>query len=359
MLEMISALLLALTQSPSAIGPDDFTARAWGSDLVFKITLPGYKEAPVGLAGFRKDPKLRDGNQVRFYGGIKGSQDAHVTVITYIGDLPSSDWRKRLLDKQLVGAGQFDIGGAACTEAVRDMNPPYKVYQWHGFPVAAGICLDIHVDELTTPDAMPVTRADFEAMVKSVHFAISRCGEWAEMPQDYLDLSDEACLKPDGVAWLKERATKAPSEPLVLLALAQHMLSADAAPEDVAKAFEAAVTAFESIVKPTKELMFARALALDGACIAHVRTGKAGKALKEITQARELTASASANARSGFAYDLATAHAASKDAGNTVKALKEAIDLDPSLRLLASMDKNFESVRGEKAFADLVAPPKK
>src|SRR5205814_3149242 len=132
------------------------------------------------------------------------------------------------------------------------------------------------------------------------------CGEWAEMPAGYLDLSHEACLKPDGVAWLKAEEAKASSNTaLTRLALAQHMLSADAAPEDVTKAFEAAVAAFATIEKPSKELVFARALALDGACIAHVRTGKAADALKEIAQARELAASASSNARAGFAYDLA------------------------------------------------------
>ena len=55
---MISALFLLFLQSPSAIGPDDLVARAWGSDVIFKITLPKYKEEPVGLAALRTNVLL-------------------------------------------------------------------------------------------------------------------------------------------------------------------------------------------------------------------------------------------------------------------------------------------------------------
>src|SRR4030095_11374744 len=117
------ALCLALVASFRPIESGATVARLPGTYLHAKLELPGFRVDEKALAAMRR--KYAD-NAVT-YGTV---EPKGVTFSILAGrdegeGRTSEQWREFILKQTFVGAGLFDVAGVACSEHVRDLEPPY------------------------------------------------------------------------------------------------------------------------------------------------------------------------------------------------------------------------------------------
>lgn len=344
---MLSLFLALLPQSPSAINADETVLRLTTTGAAVKLALPGLAVEPKQVAGLKR----RFGDRGVLSGKLRGG-DGNVTVIAAYGSVHTSkEWREVLMSGKLVGAGQFDIGGTACTEQVRDLEPPYADLTWHAFLTMADTTFDLLLNTLSKDGQPPFKRAEFEHLVAGARYAVVRMGNWEDMPIPVLDRMHEglSLAGGDGPAHLVELAKTAPDGWACALAAAEIGRPHGMAARDRLALYDRVLADIKKLEAPTKFETFAQLTALSGRAIALRDDGQLAPAMAEIAKAREMPAGSTTAAKAVLSYDAATIQAQQKDATAAVASLREAIALDPDRRAFATHENAFEPIGSDKA----------
>jgi hypothetical protein len=355
---MIGLLVVASALGPVELGKDDVVARMSTTGMAMAFEVAGCTPDEAVMKGL-----ARHANDRGVYAGRLPDKKTSVKVQTAYGEiLPSKEWRSRLLGDQLVGAGQFDVGAVACTEHNRDLEPPFAEIGWHGFPTAGDTVFDFTLFTMREGDKAPVTKADFERVLKGARFAVLRLGTWNAMPEPVLASMQSAFAhdseKGDvsGAAWLADQCTSGGW----VCALAAEEVGLHEK-MDAAKRLalcDQAIAELQKVGSPGKPEEFAMMTALSGRALALRDQGKLDDALTAIKKAQDAAATQGAIAKTALAYDLATIQAGRKDSAGTVAALKEAIAGNPDWRAFAIHEAAFQPLAQDKALIQLLRDTK-
>ncbi len=346
------ALLLALAvQTPSALGPDDVAARVSTTGVAVKLALPKYVSDPGTLASQKRRLADRALLQGRF-----GAEAGSVKLSAAFGEIhTSSEWRNQLLTGQLVGLGQFETGGVACTERVQELTPPYAEVGWHAFPVAGDTAFDLAIVTLRNGDVWPITRADFEHIVGGARFAIVRLGEWDAMPSSVLDRMHSGLTREGGGAkWLAEQSASAPDGWACALAAAELGVREKIDAATRLAWCDRVIADIGKIESPGKPERFAWLTAQSGRMLALRDAGKLDEALASLALLREKLEEHGPIAKSTISYDASTLHALRKEPEAAVAAMREAIAGNTDWRTAAKRDASFQLIARDKALLALL-----
>ncbi len=348
---MLHALAVAVLCCAPAV---EVRARVGNLDVV--VALEGYREDPEMMKTYRS----RYGERAVLCGSLGREGEVTISVIAERDNphLPSGDWRRRLTreDAPPAGVEHFDCGEVACrVQTAGDAELAQVSY--NAYPVLGGWCFDIHVSGLVMGgEEGAFTREAFLAVVKSFRAGYFRWGGSLEYPAEVLAVVHEAARRfPGDAAWVEAECKANPDDWARHFVLGMHLHS-DAPPA----ALKAYLRALELLAK-RKDLSpkesFVRMLAEEGAGLTLAATGKPRDGVVHLKAAYEAAAAAKSPLQGSFAYNLACGHALVPDAADAVKALREALDLDPSWRGRAAKDADFDKVRATKEFRDLVGAP--
>jgi hypothetical protein len=367
---ILDALLLALQTPAAQAQPARAPAEARvfavpGTDVQVRAALPGLIDVPERLAGLRKAQ-----GEMLLYACDLGSPDVRVMLRGGpAATLPAEEWRRLGLGERNAGAGLFVVGRAACSELIRSLNPPYRDVDRQAFVVVAGAMVNLQVVALEHTDPEALGRGGFGALVEGLRYAVVRRGSWEDRPQRWLDLSHEACLRADGVAWLAEQAAAEKAGWIEHLALAEHATALRDATVDVAAHAEAARVHLAALEKPGRPERSALMLAQDlqGLALAHEGDGKQddahqrealAHAEEHLRDALSIAKELGGVAEAGITADLALLRAAAHDAEGCAELLDAAFAQDPGLKARLVHDPLLDPVRNDERVAPLLKLPK-
>jgi tetratricopeptide (TPR) repeat protein len=352
---MISALLVLCLQAAAAKPMEAVVLQQSTTGAAIRLDLPEFMSDTTVVASLKR----RHGDRAIAQGKLRG--DGTIMVVTAYGEMkPSAEWRQTLMAGKLVGLGQFDVGTTACTEASRDLEPPYVNLSWHAFPTFADTCFDISMGTLVKDGVSPITRADFEHIVKSARYAIVRLGNWEDMPSAVLEHMHTGLsrVENDGATFLAEKSKAAPEDWALALAAAEIGMRTKMPASDRRTLLERALTALAKIDKPAAGEAFAALTAQSGLALALRDEGKHDDALAALAKALANEGAKSKPATAALEYYAATIHALKLDAAAAVAHLKLSITADPDRRAHAKYDTSFAGIGTDQDLFKLLKPPK-
>lgn len=352
---MISAFLALALQVPAAKPMQPVVLQQATTGAAVRLDLPEFESDDVVLNSLRR----RYADRAIAQGKLRG--DGTIMVVSAYGEVkPSAEWRKSLMAGKLAGLGQFEIGTTACTEATRDLEPPFVNLSWHAFPTFADTTFDISIGTLSKDGVSPITRVDFEHMVKSARFAVLRLGTFEDMPESVLEHMHAALtrVENDSTAFLAEKSNAAPEDWACALAAAEIGVRTKLPAADRRELLERAIAGLVKIEKPDANATFAQMTAYSGLANAMREEGKLDEALAAWTKAHDAPGTKKKIATAALEYDAATIHALKLDAALAIEHLKLSIAADADRRVIAQRDNSFAGIGGNPDLRKLVAPPK-
>jgi hypothetical protein len=303
--------------------------------------------------------KRRHGDRAIAQGKLRG--DGTIMVVSAYGEMqPSATWRDALMKGKLAGVGQFAVGPTACTESTRELEPPFVNVSWHTFPSFADTCFDISMGTLSKDGVAPISRADFENIVKSARYAIVRLGTWNDMPAAVLEPMHTALARTenDGGAFLAEKSKAAPDDWGTALAAAEIGVRTKMPAAERQALYARAVAALAKLEQPGKPEQFAFMTAQSGLAIAMRDQQKYDDALATLATAALSPGAKTKLATAALEYDAATIHALKLDGAATVEHLKLSLAADSDRKVYATRDPSFQGVASNQELFKLLKPTK-
>lgn len=336
--------------APSSPGAVVKTLPVAATDIQMRLTVPAWESDDARLALLRKNGGEHILAAVQF-----GSPDLRVTFVGGPAHgIDGAACRQGVLGDRLLGMGMSEVAGFAVAATIRDLNPPYREFDRHAFLLGAGAMVHLQIIALEQTDPEKFGDAGFEAILKSVHFAVVRRTDWDDLPARYLELSNTAARRTDGAAWLRAEAAKPGADWFAKMAALEHA-HANRSTEDWLIQMGADVRA-ELMLKPERTRAEDAALLSieDGLALALLRAGEIDAAQEHIAIAVQLAAQFSARTVASVSTTVACLHAAKKDADSVVTLLTKAYEADPALRYRLLGEKLLDPVREDKRVAELL-----
>ncbi|MDZ4773522.1 MAG: hypothetical protein SGI72_10350 [Planctomycetota bacterium] len=352
---MISAFLALALQAPVAKPMQPVVLQQATTGAAVRLELPDFESDDVVITSLRR----RYADRAIAQGKLRG--DGTIMVVSAYGEVkPSGEWRKSLMTGKLAGLGQFDVGTTACTEATRDLEAPYVNLSWHAFPTFADTAFDIAIGTLAKDGVSPISRADFEQMIKSARYAVIRLGTFDDMPAPVLEHMHTALMRAenDSAAFLAGMSKATTDDWACALAAAEIGVRTKMPAAERRELYERALAGLVKIEKPDAGASFAQETAYSGLAIALRDEGKLDEALAAWTKAQNSPRAKAKIATAALEYDAATIHALKMDAVAAIEHMKLAIAADSNRRVIAQRDNSFSGIGGNPELRKLVATPK-
>lgn len=351
---VLATLLVACPAPLTPCASDaDRTLAIAGTEVQVRLPLPGWHDDETRLKLLRQT----GGEHVLATGtlGQPGTDDVRVTIMGGpAAGKSGDDCRKGVLGERLLGMGIGTVGGYASAQTIRSLNPPYREVDRHVFLVGADAMAHVQVIALEHEEPERFGDQGFEAIAKGARFAVVRRTAWDDLPARYLELSNAAAARTDGVAATRDAAA-APGagwiEKLVALEHAHAVRSTEPYLIELGTAVRAELAAKSA---RTREEDAGLLLAEDGLGLALLRAGQVDAAAAHIAAARELAPRFGDRCVAGVAADLACLCAAKKDVDGVVAALTEANAKDPAVRYKLMREPLMDPVRSEPRVDELL-----
>jgi len=347
------AFCLQAAAAGQAAPENEVLGRVAGSALVVRLEVPGFTRDDKTAKLLQKALGPR--------GVVVGAIPSELVMLEVVVDpesgkhLSDAEWR----DMNLQGSGNdwkyFATGGFLCGE-VAILIEGSGSHDFHAFAVRGGHRFDLHLSEsLSSARGPTVPRERFERLVAGVRLGLVRLGTWAQMPPAALELMDAALRRTvDWKAWLAEQEKAREGDYAVPFATGELLRFLGGKPGEQAGAYARAVRLLESRKEPTAPDRLAHAASEDGLALALLDDGQAEKALPHLEAAAKVAENLTAPVRAALAYDLARVHARLAHADLAISLLKKSESEAPGALGRAKTEKEFEALRGTKAFQDLL-----
>jgi tetratricopeptide (TPR) repeat protein len=352
---MISSLLFLTLQAAAQKPMEPVVLQQATTGAAIRLDLPEYLSDDTVIGSLRR----RFADRAIAQGKLRG--DGTIMVVSAYGEMqPSAEWRKALMVGKLLGLGQFDVGTTACTEATRELEPPYVALSWHAFPTFADTCYDITIGTLAKDGVSPITRADFEHIVQSARYGIVRLGKWEDMPSAVMEHMHAGLSRAanDGATFLAEKSKAAPEDWALALAAAEIGMRAKMPAPDRHALFERALAGLAKTDRLNAGDMFATMTAQSGLALALRDEGKHDDALAMLAKTQIFECAKTKPATAALEYYAATIHALKLDATAAIEHLKLSIAADPERKSFATRDPSFQGIGTNQDLIKLLKPPK-
>jgi tetratricopeptide (TPR) repeat protein len=352
---MISSLLFLTLQAAAAKPMEAVVLQQATTGAAIRLDLPEFMSDDTVLGSLRR----RQGDRAIAQGKLRG--DGTLMVVSAYGEMrPSAEWRKELMVGKILGLGQFNVGTTACTEGIRELEPPYSNMSWHAFPTLADTCFDISMGSLAKDGVSPITRADFEHIVTSVRYGIVRLGKWDDMPKEVMEHMHAGLSRAenDGAVFLAEKSKAAPEDWALALAAAEIGMRTKMPAPDRHALYERALAGLGKTDRLNAGEMFATMTAQCGLAFALRDEGKLDEALATLAKTQSFELAKTKMATAALEYEAATIYALKLDAAAAVEHLKLSIAADPDRRDFTKRDPAFAGIGANQDLLKLLKPPK-
>lgn len=353
MWNVVARLLLPLTCTLAPQEPPQKPAQRWEQRLPSSYISVNYRSD----AYERNDAetvKMRKafGKKVVFCGTL--GEGVIVTLFaTPLGDVRPT--ARELAEKDGDRESTFDVGDVACREEAVDVEG-IRSLSWYGVVVAGTFRVDVHVSTMEmegVPVGVKFGRAEFEAFVKSLHFASTRRVGSDDYTDAIRDAMDRGLRAKEPLAAFDAMLKEKPGDPGVLFARAEVMLELERDEAVRLKLFREAVAAIDKTKDEAIIPLWVRIVALDGLTIRLQNSNLHKESIKVFERALALTPPEDPLATS-LQYNFACSHARLGDPKQAVAALKRVLANDPSFKDSIAKDTDFDSLRKNAEFLALL-----
>jgi len=348
---LLLAALASLTAPPLETPSMYRTYPIAATDVQIRLPLAEWREDTTRLQLLRKG----SGEHVLTAGHLGTSDEVRLTLLGGPAPEMSSELaRQGILGDRLLGMGISTIAGHASAEGMRMLNPPYREFDRHAFLLGANAMAHIQIVALEQADPEKFGDAGFEKILAGARFAVVRRTEWDDLPARYLELSQAASPRVDGLDWLRAEAALPGAGWIEKLAAVEHAHAArstDAFTIELGSAVRAELLAKTTRIREEDAGLL---LAEDGLGIALLRADDPVAAEEHLQNALALAPKFGDRAVAGVTASLACARAVKKDVDGVVQFLEAAYAKDPTLRYRLQQDPLLASVRTEPRVAELL-----